>query len=402
MASVWKHPKSANWFARYRGANGKTVNRSTGETEEAEARRVAQQWEIDAAREREKQRGEVSPAGISDAVARAERLARQGRLDASSAREIVNSLLEASGQETLDAVTNRVWCDGWKASKSGAVKQRSQWKYDQVCRDWLKFLSTKADKPLEAIGKSEALTFRDRLAKGGLAPRTVNQTVKLLRGIYSEAVEQGHIGRNPFTGISPLREDAENVRREPFTAKDVEALLKAAGGDWKGLITLAATTGLRLMDCARLHWRNLDLDAGIIRIKTAKTGAQLTLPIHPELKSWLAEQPRRIGAAPVFPSLANKGGAGKSGLSMAFKKIMEKADVAAGVARAGGKRGRTTSKKSFHSLRHFAATQLASSGIRAEVARQITGHADSESHANYINADIDVLRGAVNGIKLSA
>jgi integrase len=228
--------------------------------------------------------------------------------------------------------------------------------------------------------------------------------VKLLRGIYGEAVEHGHLGRNPFIGASALREDTSESKRLPFTGKEVGALVKAAKGDWKGLIIVAATTGLRLMDAARLQWHSLDLKAGIIRIKTAKTGATLTLPIHPEFSKWLALQPRGIGAAPVFPTLANKGGAGKSGLSMAFKRLMERAKVSAGVARQAKEKssGRTTSQKSFHSLRHFAATQLASNGVRADIARAITGHADSDTHANYVTADLEAMRGAVNGIRLSA
>jgi len=37
MASIWKHPKTPNLSARYRGANGKTVNRSTGVQDPDEA-----------------------------------------------------------------------------------------------------------------------------------------------------------------------------------------------------------------------------------------------------------------------------------------------------------------------------------------------------------------------------
>jgi integrase len=241
MASVWQHPKTPNWFARYRGPNGKTVNRSTGITDREESVRIAQQWEIEAAREREKRpKGEVSPGGISDTIAKAERLARQGRLDSASAREIVNGLLSAAGHERLDAVTNRVWCDGWRAGKKGAVKESSRLKYDQVCRDWLAFLNAKAGKPLEIIGKTETVAFRDRLASLGLSPRTVNHTIKLLRGVYGEAVEQGHLGRNPFIGVQTLREGSEISKRKPFSRDDVAALLSAAKGDWKGLILLAA------------------------------------------------------------------------------------------------------------------------------------------------------------------
>jgi integrase len=404
MASIWEHPKTVNWIARYRGSAGKTVNRSTGVADKEEALRVAKQWEIEAARERGKQNPEVSAGGISDAVARVERLARQGRLDAAAVRDAINDLLVAAGQQTIDAVTNRAWCDGWKASKKGAVKESSRLKYDQVCRDWLKFLNGRADKPLETVAKVDAIAFRDKLAGEGLSPATVNQTVKLLRGVFNDAVKQGHLGRNPFFGVDGIRQGDDEAKREPFTRAEVQSLISHARGDWKGLVIVAATTGLRLMDAARLQWKQLDLDENVIRIRTQKTGTVLTLPIHSTFGSWLKKQTRGIGAAHVFPSLAQKAGSGKSGLSLGFKRLMEAANIEAGVLRQADdeSRGRTTCKKSFHSLRHFAATQLAANGVRAEVARQITGHADAETHANYVTADLDSLRIAVKNIRLTA
>jgi integrase len=404
MKGIWKHPKTANWIARFRGANGKWVNRSTGTPEVKEAQRVASQWKVEAERERARKTAEISPSGISDTVARAERLARVGRLDAHAARDLINNLLTAAGQETLDAITNRAWCETWLASKAGSVKDCSNDKYDQVSRDWLTFLNGKAEKALETVTRMEAIAYRDTLAKDGLAPGTVNHTIKLLRGIYGEAVEQGYIGRNPFSGIDVLRKNREDAQRQPFTSAEVSTIIETAEGDWKGMIILAATSGLRLMDVATLKWRNIDSEFTLIQITTAKTGAVLKLPVHPDFASWLKNQTRGIGVAPVFPTLADKGGSGKSGLSMAFKRLMERSKVSSGVARQAKKqgRGRTTSQKSFHSLRHFAATQFAANGVRADVARAITGHADAKTHSNYVTADLETLRGAVEAIHLSA
>jgi len=404
MASVFRRPDSQCWFAAYRAADGRRAKVTTKTTDKKEAQRIADRLELEAREACQKRKESTSLNGVNAAIQRATQLAVSGRLDSHAARDLINDLLTAAGQDTLDAVTNRDWCDNWRKSKAGAVKERSRMKYEQVSRNWLAFLNGKADKPLEAVGKSDAIAYRDRLAKEGLAARTVNQTMKLLRGIYSEAVEQGLIGRNPFAGVDRLREDAVDVRRVPFTANEVATLISKAKGDWRGLIILAATSGLRLMDAARLEWRNLDLGALLLRVKTAKTGVALTLPLHPQFLEWLKEQPRGIGAAPVFPSLANKGGAGKSGLSMAFKRLMERAKVCPEIAREAkaNSRGRTTSKKSFHSLRHFAATQLAANGVRAEIARAITGHADADTHANYIAPDLASLRSAVSGIQIPA
>ncbi len=404
MASIWQHPKTVNLIARFRGANGKTVNRSTGTPDKVEAKRIASGWESEAARERAKQTAEVSPGGISDTIAKAERMARQGRLNPASARDLINDLLAAAGQQAIDAVTNRTWCSDWKASKKGAVTERTRMKYDQVSRDWLTFLGQKADNPMETTAKADALGFRDKAIKGGLSARTANQAVKLLRGIYAEAVEQGHISRNPFAGVDALREDSEESKREPFTVSEVAQLIKTAEGDWRGLVILAASSGLRLMDAARLQWKSVDLEHGLLRVTTGKTKAKLMLPIHPEFKDWLEKQTVGIASAPVFPTLASKGGAGKSGLSMAFKRIMERAEVVAGIAREADEkgRGRSTAKKSFHSLRHFAVTQLAAAGVRGDVAMQITGHSDVASHSGYVGHDADAMLAAVRTIRLTA
>jgi len=365
---------------------------------------IARSWEIEAARERNNQRPDISPGGISDAIARAERLAREGRLDAGAARDLISDLLSAAGQQSLDAMTHRKWCDAWLASRTTSITKRSKMKYEQTCRDWLAFLKQTADKPLETATKLQAVAYRDRLANEGLSSATVNQTIKILRGVYKGALEDGYIARNPFVGVGSVWDNTDDSKRLPFTQEEVARLIDHAKGDWKGLLVLAATTGLRLMDASRVCWGNLNLDTKVLRIKTAKTGATLALPLHSSFIAWLKKQQRGIGAAPVFPSLAGKSGAGKSGLSMAFKRLMKRANVSAGVARqamAGG-RGRSTSQKSFHSFRHFAATQLAAAGVRAEVARQITGHIDVDTHANYVNADLDVLRLAVKSIRLSA
>jgi integrase len=239
------------------------------------------------------------------------------------------------------------------------------------------------------------------LAREGLSSGTVNHTLKLLRGIYVAAVEQGHLGRNPFAGVDSMRHEASRGKRQPFSTTEVQKLIETAEGDWRGLIILAATTGLRLMDAARLQWRNLDIGGRVIRVTTAKTGTKLELPVHSDFASWLVSQPRGIAAAPVFPSLFAKGGAGKSGLSMAFKRLMGQAKIVDGSPASRNGRGRAFSVKSFHSLRHFAATQLAASGVRAEVARAITGHADEATHENYVTPDQETLRRAVAAIRLA-
>jgi hypothetical protein len=62
----------------------------------------------------------------------------------------------------------------------------------------------------------------------------------------------------------------------------------------------------------------------IIKVTTRKTGKTVTVPIRPQFAAWFDKQTRGIGKAPVFLTLASKAEGGKSGLSMAFRRIMER------------------------------------------------------------------------------
>jgi integrase len=409
MASLWQHPKTDNWIARFRGASGKTVNRSTGITSKPDALQMAKGWELEASRERDKHRQQVdasiSTSGISDVIARAERMARQGRLNAASAREIINELLTAAGQATIDAVTARGWCESWLSAKARTIAAVSLKAYQTRCAGWLLYLGKKADASLDTITKEDVIGFRNTLVADKLWWETINQTVMFLRNVHQAAVEEGHLNRNPFAGIDSLqqrRDVTKAARREPFTIPEVASLLKTADNDWRGMVLLAATTGLRLMDAARLAWKTVDAEQKVIRVTTAKTGAELTLPIHPVFAAWLAEQTRGIGNAPVFRALHSKQRGGEDGLCGQFRALMRTAGIVTAMAHTGKGKGRNKSKKSFHSLRHFAASQLASNGVRADIARAVTGHADAATHANYVTADLDAMRSAVGGIRLSA
>ena len=93
------------------------------------------------------------------------------------------------------------------------------------------------------------------------------------------------------------------------------------------------------------------------------TQKRVTVPIHPQFATWLEKQTRGIGKAPVFPTLAGKAGGGKSGLSMAFRRIMEHADIKGRLLREANGEGRSQSSLSFHSLRSRFTSAMANAGV---------------------------------------
>jgi len=156
-------------------------------------------------------------------------------------------------------------------------------------------------------------------------------------------VKLGLLDSNPLASLPPLK--STRIEKGIFTAEEISKLIEKANPDWRGAILVGYFTGARLKDVCNLRWGNVDLEKRLITFRAGKTRQLITVAIHPELEEHLlshntSDDPQAF----LFPSLAGKSGGGKSGLSMAFKRIMEQAEVEAGVARvSSGAKGR-----SFH------------------------------------------------------
>jgi integrase len=109
----------------------------------------------------------------------------------------------------------------------------------------------------------------------------------------------------------------------------------------------------------------------------------------------LEKQTRGIGKAPVFATLAGKAGGGKSGLSMAFKRIMEHAEIKGRLLREANGEGRSQCSLSFHSLRHGFVSAMANAGVAQELRQKLTGHASAEMNAKYTHHELEPLRAAI-------
>jgi integrase len=278
---------------------------------------------------------------------------------------------------------------------------RTYWKYSQIVDEFLAYLGAKADRLLREITPTDIRSWRDTLKRKGLAAPTVNDAIKTLRMPFKAAHDAGYIEINPNTKntVRPLKDESCNASKDVFTREQLAALIKVAPSeDWKGAILSGYYTGLRLRDIADLQWSAVDLDARIITITTRKTSKRLTVPIHPQFGAWLEKQTRGIGKAPVFPTLTGKSGGGKSGLSMAFKRIMERAGIKGRILREASGAGRSHSSLSFHSLRHSFNSAMANAGVAPELRQKLTGHSSAEMNRVYTHHELEPLRAAVAAI----
>jgi len=180
---------------------------------------------------------------------------------------------------------------------------------------------------LHEVAPEQAAAYVETL-RGGCSRKTQQDVTNLLRSAFRRLLPPG--AGNPFEGGTINRKghdsDGGTVHRRPFTAGELAVLFEAARPDpfLYPLVVCAACTGLRLGDVCGLRWQSVDLRAGILSVKTSKTGASVQIPIFDTLRAVLetALAEREPDAVYVWPDAARMHKVNPTGLTWRFKKLV--------------------------------------------------------------------------------
>lgn len=418
MASIYKRNGSSVWQAAYmipdaEGGPARQIRRSTGTKNERLAKSRAADFEREALRE----------VGISDErcrkiqaiLVRAGEDATKMTLNASKARAYLAEILSISSGEDMPEFTIRSWSEEWEKRKFPNVAHATQVRYKNSIKTFIAWLSDGADRPLESLTVSQVREYRDFLEAGGRSIRTCQFYIADIGSVYRSAVREGLVGHNPVSALE-ARSVAPEVQRKPFTLQEVKSLINAApSNEWRGVILLGAFAGLRLGDASSLQWDSIDLSKGTITIipsKTKRKGRVLVIPMHPEIRAYLADSAPAGQDGAIFPTLEHGAVKGRNGLSRQFRGIMENADVPQDISAArkkaaeeleSGKHRHKLPERSFHSLRHTFTSWLANADVPAELRMKLTGHTTADVHAGYTHHELVTLSDAVTKLpKLSS
>src|SRR5260370_24913468 len=363
--------RSPFWYACYTDALGRRLKKSTGLTARSKV--------MEMARELEKASDEAGRGALTEA----------------RTRELLSEVLQSVNGEGLQVLTAEQWFGHFVKQKQKSRAAATGKRHAQTMREFMAFLGHRATLNIAAISSRDVASFRDKRHGLGLAPATVNVDVAILSAAFNAALRQGHVLVNPCLSVEPLKNKPQ--RKGVFTPEQVSALLKTAEGDWKGLILLAFYSGQRLLDCATLRWRSIDLVSEIktIRFAVRKTGAEVVSVVHPALEDYLLSLPAaKSDDAFLFPSLAQHTA---SVLSQRFGELMEQAHIERGLLRERTTQGaRSVSMLSFHSLRHSFSSILANAGIAEETRMALTGHTTREMQQRYTHHELARLRDAIS------
>jgi integrase len=363
--------RSPYWYCCYTNADGQRIKKSTKQIERTKA------WEV------------------CVAMATAEGAIAAGSATEAQLRKVIDNALERIGERKLNEPTVRQQLDVWIQDKEGAVAEATIVAYRHARELLLEFLGPRADLSVRTLKKQDAAAFRDHLRAEGRTPGTVNTFLKkYLTGPFENARKEGLIDYNPFVAVNALKSKA--VAKDVFSPEQVVRLLKVARGtDWEGAILAGYTTGMRLQDVSNLRWESVDLRNGVLSFDERKGNKAVVVGLHPDFESWIRARGSAVHTEPyLFPSLANRSGAGRNGLSKAFGRIMEKAGIAGRVLRVRGAKGSTVKSLSFHSFRHGAASAVFKNAALKDIARRVTAHSSRGVVDRYLHQDVEAIREA--------
>lgn len=183
-----------------------------------------------------------------------------------------------------DAITVATWMGHWLGERQARGLDASTMKqYESVVRLYI----TGTDKEpilgsmrLSAVTETVVRTWLRRLLETPNARSHENKTlsvstVRLAYSLFRSALELAipeHLLKNPFARVpKPKAREFQAAWLEPEQAA---ALLQAAAGTrLEALWVLQLATGMRIGELLALTWADVDLVAGTVRVRDAKTSA---------------------------------------------------------------------------------------------------------------------------------
>ena len=266
-----------------------------------------------------------------------------------------------------------------------------------------------------------------------LCATTYNNRVCILREIFRVLAQKARLEEDPWEGVR-LRPDDSHSRRE-LTMDELRRLLEAAKrvpsaprsedaagtvGEWHKLILIGIYTGLRLGDCCRLDWSQINLAQGVIQLVPEKTKRHhrriVTIPIHPALGVALLESAecnvRGVKTenedashlalsnshftGPVLPRISEMYTRTRSRVSDRLCAIFRAAHIETSVQIEGRKH--KTPEATFHSLRHTFVSFAANAGVPLHIVQSIVGHESTAMTRHYYHENLAALKSAVAAI----
>ncbi len=244
--------------------------------------------------------------------------------------------------------------------------------------------------PVEAVERRQVVELHRGLSG---RPVAANRAVKTLAHMYRLGEGWGLVpaGCNPCRAIEKHPERGrERFLTDAEFARLGRALDEAVDAGTASPVTAAAIRLLMLTGCRKgevlaLHWTDVDLGAGELRLPDAKSGPR-AVQLPPPAVRLLEALPCRAGSPWVFPGRAAAGRCSESALDNAWRVVREAAKL---------------EDVRIHDLRHSFASRALALGETLPVIGKLLGHSDIETTARYAHLAQDSVHEAAERVAKS-
>lgn len=217
-----------------------------------------------------------------------------------------------------------------------------------------------------------------------LAPKTIREIAGVCRWVFNKLAEDAGVFRNPWESVVLPKKD--QVDREIFTCDELKLIWEGIQSDpfCYPLFLVAANSGMTEGDICTLEWSEVDWAANCIRRDRRKTGADIILPLLPQLAEYLSSLPRE--GQYIFPEHAEiyLDVKRRSNISARVIKFLQGLGIKTTKSIPGR---RDVSVKDLHSMRHVFCYRASRAGIARSSIAKMVGHMDETMTKKYADHD---------------
>ena len=191
----------------------------------------------------------------------------------------------------------------WKRSTAMTVAYRVEF---HVCGEL-------GDRKIGKIEREELQSFLERKAEAGLSFSTVDHLRWDLNQIFSLAVDEGHIGKNPARLLVTPR-SVRTATKSVMTTEQVQQCFSALPVRDRLIVKLATLGGMRPGEILALQWKHLSDDVADVRqrlyrsdldvpkTRNSRRKVALSDGVAADIAEWRSVSPSVEPDAWVFPS----------------------------------------------------------------------------------------------------
>ena len=132
------------------------------------------------------------------------------------------------------------------------------------------------DIPASELTTERVKHWMHDLHERGLNPKTINNILTPLRQALADAYADGIIDRNPMDRIKNLKYRSREP--DPFSFKEIQAILSHLTGQSRNLFQYAFWSGLRTSELIALRWEDVDFINGYVWVRRAKVQGRIKEP----------------------------------------------------------------------------------------------------------------------------